>query len=81
MALALLESGQHSAQQRLVLEELLAHNLSVLKVRAQAQTQLARALKPAPALVEQLLGALPFTPPVPRTGWWRRSGICNRATP
>ena len=63
VALALLESGQHPAQQRLVLEELLAHNLSVLKVRAQAQTQLARALKPAPALVEQLLGALPFTPP------------------
>ncbi|PNO54571.1 ATP-dependent DNA helicase RecG [Aeromonas caviae] len=62
VALALLESGQHPAQQRLVLEELLAHNLSVLKVRAQAQTQLARALKPAPELVEQLLGALPFTP-------------------
>ena len=62
VALALLESGQHPAQQRLVLEELLAHNLSVLKVRAQAQTQLARALKPAPALVERLLGALPFTP-------------------
>lgn len=62
VALTLLESGQHPAQQRLVLEELLAHNLSVLKVRAQAQTQLARALKPAPALVEQLLGALPFTP-------------------
>ncbi|MGL6286949.1 ATP-dependent DNA helicase RecG [Aeromonas hydrophila] len=62
VALALLESGQHPAQQRLVLEELLAHNLSVLKVRAQAQTQLARALKPAPALVEQLLAALPFTP-------------------
>ncbi len=62
VALALLESGQHPAQQRLVLEELLAHNLSVLKVRAQAQTQLARALKPAPELVEQLLGALPFKP-------------------
>ncbi|MFM4822620.1 ATP-dependent DNA helicase RecG [Aeromonas hydrophila] len=62
VALALLESGQHPAQQRLVLEELLAHNLSVLKVRAQAQTQLARALKPAPALVERLLAALPFTP-------------------
>ncbi|WP_270832021.1 ATP-dependent DNA helicase RecG [Aeromonas sp. QDB03] len=62
VALVLLESGQHPAQQRLVLEELLAHNLSVLKVRAQAQTQLARALKPAPALVEQLLSALPFTP-------------------
>ncbi|HHQ4506722.1 ATP-dependent DNA helicase RecG [Aeromonas hydrophila] len=62
VALALLESGQHPAQQRLVLEELLAHNLSVLKVRAQAQTQLARPLKPAPALVEQLLAALPFTP-------------------
>ncbi|MFM5860298.1 ATP-dependent DNA helicase RecG [Aeromonas veronii] len=62
VALPLLESGQHPAQQRLVLEELLAHNLSVLKVRAQAQTQLARALKPAPKLVEQLLGALPFKP-------------------
>ncbi|PSJ86451.1 ATP-dependent DNA helicase RecG [Aeromonas veronii] len=62
VALPLLESGQHPAQQRLVLEELLAHNLSVLKVRAQAQTQLARALKPAPALVEQLLSALPFKP-------------------
>ncbi|WP_324039926.1 ATP-dependent DNA helicase RecG [Aeromonas dhakensis] len=62
VALTLLESGQHPAQQRLVLEELLAHNLSVLKVRAQAQTQLARALKPAPALAEQLLAALPFTP-------------------
>ncbi|MEH8175841.1 ATP-dependent DNA helicase RecG [Aeromonas veronii] len=62
VALPLLESGQHPAQQRLVLEELLAHNLSVLKVRAQAQTQLARALKPAPTLVKQLLGALPFKP-------------------
>lgn len=62
VALPLLENGQHPAQQRLVLEELLAHNLSVLKVRVQSQTQLARALKPAPKLVEQLLGALPFTP-------------------
>ncbi|WP_429036938.1 ATP-dependent DNA helicase RecG [Aeromonas veronii] len=62
VALPLLESGQHPAQQRLVMEELLAHNLSVLKVRAQAQTQLARALKPVPELVEQLLGALPFKP-------------------
>ncbi|WP_421207770.1 ATP-dependent DNA helicase RecG [Aeromonas enteropelogenes] len=62
VALPLLENSQHPAQQRLVLEELLAHNLSVLKVRAQSQTQLARALKPAPKLVEQLLGALPFKP-------------------
>ncbi|WP_421189731.1 ATP-dependent DNA helicase RecG [Aeromonas sanarellii] len=62
VAPALLESGQHPAQQRLVLEELLAHNLSVLKVRAQAQNQLARALKPAPTLVEKLLSALPFSP-------------------
>ncbi|MGL4933011.1 MAG: ATP-dependent DNA helicase RecG, partial [Aeromonas sp.] len=62
VALPLLESGQHPAQQRLVLEELLAHNLSVLKVRAQAQTQLARILKPAPELTLQLLGALPFKP-------------------
>ncbi|WP_354688612.1 ATP-dependent DNA helicase RecG [Aeromonas sp. 19NY04SH05-1] len=62
VALPLLENGQHPAQQRLVLEELLAHNLSVLKVRAQSQTQLARALKPAPELVKQLLSALPFKP-------------------
>ncbi|MGY3866336.1 ATP-dependent DNA helicase RecG [Aeromonas bivalvium] len=68
VALDQLDRGQHPAQRRLVLEELLAHNLSVLKVRAQAQTQHAHALAPAPALVAQLLGALPFSP----TGAQRR---------
>ncbi|MFM4965617.1 ATP-dependent DNA helicase RecG [Aeromonas bivalvium] len=68
VALDQLDQGQHPAQRRLVLEELLAHNLSVLKVRAQAQTQHAHALAPAPALVAQLLAALPFSP----TGAQRR---------
>ncbi|MGK4474921.1 ATP-dependent DNA helicase RecG [Aeromonas molluscorum] len=62
VALDQLDSGQHPAQRRLVLEELLAHNLSILKVRAQAQTQRAHALAPAPELVKQLLDALPFSP-------------------
>ncbi|UBO73801.1 ATP-dependent DNA helicase RecG [Aeromonas rivuli] len=62
VALDQLDSGQHPAQRRLVLEELLAHNLSILKVRAQAQTQHAHALAPAPELVQRLLGALPFSP-------------------
>lgn len=62
LALTLLESGQHPAQQRLVLEELLAHNLSVLQMRNQSQQQRARRLKPAPALTSQLLAALPFQP-------------------
>ncbi|MGY3869824.1 ATP-dependent DNA helicase RecG [Aeromonas crassostreae] len=68
VALDQLDQGQHPAQRRLVLEELLAHNLSVLKVRAQAQTQHAHALAPAPTLVAQLLAALPFSP----TGAQRR---------
>lgn len=32
-----LETGQHPAQRRLILEELLAHNLSMLALRAGAQ--------------------------------------------
>ncbi|SIQ96858.1 ATP-dependent DNA helicase RecG [Aeromonas sp. RU39B] len=62
VALDQLESGRHPAQSRLVMEELLAHNLSVLKVRAKAQTQRSVSLPPAPDLVNQLLAALPFTP-------------------
>lgn len=62
MALADLDSGNHPAQRRLIMEELLAHNLSMLAVRAGAQRHRALALTLLPALREQLLAALPFKP-------------------
>ncbi|MDX1589567.1 MAG: ATP-dependent DNA helicase RecG [Oleiphilaceae bacterium] len=58
--LALLE-GRHPAQQRLVMEELMAHHLSLLQLRAQIQSQQARALAPTdPDLEGRFLEALPF---------------------
>nr|MBP8220605.1 ATP-dependent DNA helicase RecG [Aeromonadaceae bacterium] len=54
--------GQHPAQQRLIIEELLAHNLSVLQVRQRNKQHPACALPPAPDLVRRLLANLPFTP-------------------
>ncbi|MGL5949041.1 MAG: ATP-dependent DNA helicase RecG [Aeromonas sp.] len=57
-----LAQGQHPAQQRLVLEELLAHNLSVLKVRAQSNAQPAPPLPAQHSLGQQLLAQLPFRP-------------------
>ncbi|MDK4806802.1 MAG: ATP-dependent DNA helicase RecG [Novosphingobium aromaticivorans] len=62
LQLADLESGQHPAQRRLILEELLAHNLSMLALRAGAQRFHARALTASDTLKEQLLAALPFKP-------------------
>ncbi|GGO66205.1 ATP-dependent DNA helicase RecG [Bowmanella pacifica] len=62
VSLALLENGEHPAQQRLILEELLAHHLSVLKLRQNSDSQLALSLKPDFALLEQFLGSLPFSP-------------------
>lgn len=44
--LADLEQGKHPAQKRLILEELLAHNLSMLAVRAGAQSYQAQPLLP-----------------------------------
>ncbi|MGM3159514.1 ATP-dependent DNA helicase RecG [Dickeya undicola] len=60
--LAELEQGKHPAQQRLVIEELLAHHLSMLAVRAGAQRHQALALAPKDNLKQQLLAALPFNP-------------------
>ncbi|MBR9858624.1 MAG: ATP-dependent DNA helicase RecG, partial [Gammaproteobacteria bacterium] len=54
--------GTHPAQQRLVMEELLAHNLSVLKVREQSQSHRARALVYPRQLVDDFLARLPFSP-------------------
>lgn len=59
-----LEHGRHPAQQRLILEELLAHHLSMLQVRAGTQAHQAPCLPPCQqaALYQQFLAALPFSP-------------------
>ncbi|MDM7859196.1 ATP-dependent DNA helicase RecG [Alteromonas sp. ASW11-36] len=62
IAIEQLENGQHPAQQRLVLEELLAHHLSMLKVRAQTQKLSGFALPQNTQLAERLLKGLPFSP-------------------
>ncbi|HTN35291.1 MAG TPA: ATP-dependent DNA helicase RecG [Marinobacter sp.] len=56
----LLMEGRHPAQQRLVMEELLAHQLSLLQVRAQIQAQSALPLLPIGNLTERFLESLPF---------------------
>ena len=60
--LELMESGQHPAQRRLILEELLAHQLSLHKLRAQVQADAAPAIHSAKQLQQALLANLPFTP-------------------
>ena len=55
-----LVAGKHPAQQRLVMEELLAHQLSLLQVREQIQQRQALALLPQGELVERFLDGLPF---------------------
>ncbi|MDY0972846.1 ATP-dependent DNA helicase RecG [Siccibacter turicensis] len=62
LTLADLESGKHPAQHRLILEELLAHNLSMLALRAGAQRLHALPLGADDNLKQQLLASLPFTP-------------------
>ncbi|MEO9943861.1 ATP-dependent DNA helicase RecG [Paraglaciecola sp.] len=62
VTLSLLEEGKHPAQQRLVVEELLAHHLSVLKVRQQSRQQASYPIHPAASLLNQFLGNLPFKP-------------------
>ena len=62
MALADLDSGKHPAQLRLIMEELLAHNLSMLAVRAGAQRYHALPMPARPQFSDKLLAALPFKP-------------------
>ncbi|MGF1868577.1 ATP-dependent DNA helicase RecG [Photobacterium indicum] len=61
-----LESGKHPAQHRLILEELLAQNLSMLAVRSKSQQHsawpLAACSNPTDSLTEKLLASLPFSP-------------------
>ncbi|MCW2480233.1 ATP-dependent DNA helicase RecG [Candidatus Symbiopectobacterium sp. NZEC135] len=55
-----LEHGKHPAQVRLIMEELLAHHLSMLAVRAGAQRHRALSLHAQDELKTRLLTALPF---------------------
>jgi len=58
----LLELGRHPAQIRLIKEELLAHNLSMLKLRQNSDVHPALALKVDENLEAKFLSALPFSP-------------------
>ncbi|NKF52171.1 ATP-dependent DNA helicase RecG [Shewanella sp. WXL01] len=56
------ELGSHPAQQRLIQEELLAHNLSMLKLRARSNKDSAIALNASDKLIKPFLASLPFSP-------------------
>lgn len=58
--LAALSAGMHPAQQRLALEELLAHHLSLRRQRIALQQQRAAALNDGDTLARRLREALPF---------------------
>jgi ATP-dependent DNA helicase RecG len=57
-----LESKMHPAQQRLILEELLAQQISMLVLREQAQQASSPSLISTGQLAKKLLNHLPFTP-------------------
>ncbi|MEH8016559.1 ATP-dependent DNA helicase RecG [Rheinheimera muenzenbergensis] len=61
-SLQLLELGKHPAQQRLIIEELVAQQLSMYKLRSQSQQQQAIALRIDNSLQQRFLAALPFSP-------------------
>jgi ATP-dependent DNA helicase RecG len=55
-----LDAGRHPCQQRLALEEMLAHHLSLRKLRRRAEQLQAPSLRPADDLVDRFITALPF---------------------
>ena len=55
-----LANGEHPAQQRLAAEELIAHNLSLLKMRQKVQQQNAPTLPENKAVLTSFLEQLPF---------------------
>ena len=57
-----LEQGRHPAQQRLIKEELLAHNLSMLKLRQHSDVHQAISLRGNAQVSEKFLANLPFSP-------------------
>ncbi|MDW6002662.1 ATP-dependent DNA helicase RecG [Vibrio mangrovi] len=60
--LELFDQGRHPAQLRLIMEELLAQNLSMLAVRHRGQQDQALPLPPVEKYKQQLLAQLPFSP-------------------
>ncbi len=58
----LMEAGKHPAQLRLIKEELLAHNLSMLKLRASSDHHPAVTLAIDEQLEQRFLASLPFSP-------------------
>lgn len=58
----LLEQGIHPAQQRLALEELVSHQVSMLQTKDRFQQVSALSLKPNSQLNDAFLGQLPFSP-------------------
>ncbi|GAK85553.1 ATP-dependent DNA helicase RecG [Vibrio ponticus] len=60
--LAQFDEGKHPAQVRLIMEELLAQNLSMLAVRSKGQQDVAIPLPAVEKLKQQLLSQLPFSP-------------------
>ncbi|HAT40934.1 MAG TPA: ATP-dependent DNA helicase RecG [Rheinheimera sp.] len=61
-SLQLLEQAQHPAQQRLIFEELVAQQLSMLQVRSLSRAEQARVITNNSQLTTQLRAALPFAP-------------------
>ena len=57
-----LEQGKHPAQLRLIKEELLAHNLSMLKLRQNSDVHAAISLLGKETVTQDFLKALPFSP-------------------
>jgi ATP-dependent DNA helicase RecG len=57
-----LEQGQHPAQQRLIQEELLAHNLSMLQLRQRSNQDAAIPMPTTGQLMQPFLAQLPFSP-------------------
>lgn len=57
-----LEEGKHPAQLRLIKEELLAHNLSMLKLRQSSDAHRSISLVDDKVLSDKFLASLPFSP-------------------
>lgn len=57
---ALMQDGQHACQQRLAFEELLAHYISLRKLRDLARSENANALTRGDTEVEEFVASLPF---------------------
>lgn len=56
-----LENGTHASQRRLVFEELLAHQLTLRRLRSQTQQQMAPALSRSVQIIDTFIQNLPFT--------------------